>query len=99
MGPQAHGRPRAEIAGRVLRVHGGSLEPWRSGERTRAPAEGGRPGDEISYRASGRRIEAARQTEAAPRAQSRAPATQDRSGCTADAGDRTASRSADGLTQ
>src|ERR1700689_1033309 len=99
MGPQAHGLPRAEIAGRILRLHGRAIEPWRSGERTRAPAEGCRPGDEISDRASGRRIEAARQTETAPRAQSRAPATQDRSGCAANARDRTASRSADGLTQ
>src|ERR1700689_4274720 len=99
MGPQAHGLSRAEIAGRVLRVHGGSLEPWRSGERTRAPAEGCRPGDEISPRPSGRRIEGARKIETAPRAKSRAPATQDRSGCAANARDRTASRSADGLAQ
>src|SRR5271155_4391278 len=99
MGPQAHGLPRAEIAGRILRLHGRAIEPGRSGERARAPSEGCRPGDEVSDRASGRRIKAARQTEAASRAQSRAPSTQDRSGCTANAGDRTASGSADGIAE
>src|ERR1700734_3380212 len=99
MGPQAHGLPRAETAGRLLRLPGDSVEPWRSGERTRAAAEGGRPGDEISYRASGRRIEAARQAETAPRATGRAPSTQDRSGCATNARDGTASRSADGIAE
>src|SRR5271154_4072681 len=99
MGPQAHGLPRAEIAGRILRLHGRAIEPRRGGERTRTPAEGCRTGDEIFDRASGRRIEAARQTETASRAQSRAPSSQDRSGCTANAGDRTASGSADGVAE
>src|ERR1700735_914426 len=99
MGPQAHGLPRAEIAGRLLRLHGCSFEPWRSGERTRAAAEGCRPGNEISYRASGRRIEAARQAETASRAQSRATSAEDRSGSSSHAWNRAASCSADGIAE
>ena len=40
VGPQAHGLPRAAPARGLLRVHGHSFEPRRSGEGTRAPAEG-----------------------------------------------------------
>src|ERR1700722_5392266 len=67
MGPEAHGLPRAEAARGLLRLHGAEVDPRRSGEGARAPAEGGRSGDEVSHRARGRGIEAAGKAEAASR--------------------------------
>ena len=78
VGPQAHGLPRAAAARGILRVHGAAIEPRRSGQGTRAPAEGGRPGDQVSDRARGRGIEAAGKIEAAPRTPRRAASAQDR---------------------
>ena len=75
---------RKRMAYRVQRLREGfyvfmvlKIEPRRSGEGTRAPAEGVRRGDQVLDRARGRRIEAAGKIEAAPRAARRAPSAQD----------------------
>src|ERR1700721_1507995 len=82
MGPEAHGLPRAEAARGILRLHGAEVDARRRGEGTRATAEVGRSGDEVSHRARGRGIEAAGKAEAASRKARGAASAQDGSvGC------------------
>src|SRR5579863_9265126 len=73
MGPEAHGVSRPEAPRGLLRVYGFQVDPRRSCEGARTPAESFGPGDEVPHRAPGRGIEAAGQTEASPRAPRRAP--------------------------
>ena len=66
---------RKRMAYRVQKLHEGyfvymvlKYHARRSGEGARAPVEGGGSGDQVPHRAARRRIEAAGEIEAAPRA-------------------------------